>query len=157
MATNRNRPRKPDALGLLKEDHARVQSMFNKFEKLESNSEKQELASAICSELKLHAELEEKIFYPPVRRAIEDKEIMNEADVEHAGAKELIAKIEKSKPSDQHFDAYVTVLGEAIKHHVKEEEGEMFKQIRKTDLDLDALGDKMLKFKEEHEEWGDRA
>lgn len=155
MTTNRTRSRKPDALGLLKEDHARVQSMFNRFEKLESNSDKQELASAICSELKLHAELEEKIFYPPVRRAIEDEEIMNEADVEHAGAKELIAKIEKSKPSDRHFDAYVTVLGEAIKHHVKEEEGEMFKQIRKTDLDLDALGDKMLKFKEQHEAWGD--
>ena len=143
--------RSPEALRMLKEDHARVQSLFNQYEKMESDAEKQELATTICNELKLHAALEEEIFYPPVRRAIEDQEIMNEADVEHAGAKELIRKIEKSNPADEHFDALVTVLGEAIKHHVKEEEGEMFKQIRKSDLDLDALGEKMMKFKSAHE------
>jgi hypothetical protein len=148
---SRNSRRTPDALRMLKEDHARVQSMFNQFEKLESDAEKEEVATTICSELKLHAALEEQIFYPAVRRAIEDQEVMNEADVEHAGAKELIAKIEKSGPSDEHFDALVTVLGEAIKHHVKEEEGEMFKQIRKSDLDLDSLADRMLQFKADRE------
>jgi hypothetical protein len=136
---------------MLKEDHARVQSLFNQYEKLESDAEKEEVATTICSELKLHAALEEQIFYPAARRAIEDQEIMNEADVEHAGAKELIAKIEKSNPADDHFDALVTVLGEAIKHHVKEEEGEMFKQIRKSDLDLDSLGERMMQFKTDHE------
>jgi Hemerythrin HHE cation binding domain len=149
--SSRNRRPTPDPFKILKEDHARVQSLFNKYEKMESDAEKQELATTICQELKLHAALEEEVFYPPVRRAIEDKEIMNEADVEHAGAKELIAKIEKSRPKDEHFDALVTVLGEAIKHHVKEEEGEMFKQVRKSDLDLDALGEKMMKFKSDHE------
>jgi hypothetical protein len=143
--------RSPEALKLLKEDHAKVQSLFNQYEKLESDAEKQEVATTICNELKLHASMEEQIFYPAVRRAIEDQEVMNEADVEHAGAKELIAKIEKSNPADEHFDALVTVLGEAIKHHVKEEEGEMFKQIRKADLDLEALGDRMLQYKADHE------
>jgi hypothetical protein len=136
---------------MLKEDHARVQSMFNQYEKLESTSEKEDLAATICSEIKLHAALEEQIFYPAVRRAIEDPEVMNEADVEHASAKELIAKIERTSPSDEHYDAMVTVLGEAIKHHVKEEEGPMFRQIRKSDLDLDALGDRMMQFKANHE------
>jgi hypothetical protein len=148
---SRSSRRTPDALRLLKDDHARVQSMFNQYEKLESDAEKEDLAATICSEIKLHASMEEQIFYPAVRRAIEDQEIMNEADVEHAGAKELIAKIEKSSPEDEHFDALVTVLGEAIKHHVKEEEGEMFKQIRKSDLDLDSLGDRMMRFKAERE------
>ena len=148
MATAR---RNPDALKMLKEDHARVQSLFNQYEKMESDAEKQEVANMICHEIKLHAALEEQIFYPAVRRAIQDQEVMNEADVEHAGAKDLIAKIEKSKPADDHFDALVTVLGEAIKHHVKEEEGKMFREIRKTELDLDDLGERMMQFKAEHE------
>jgi hypothetical protein len=148
---SRNSRRTPEALRMLKEDHARVQSLFNQYEKMESDAEKQDLATTICQELKLHAALEEQIFYPAVRRAIEDQEVMNEADVEHAGAKELISKIEKSRAGESHFDALVTVLGESIKHHVKEEEGEMFKQIRKSDLDLDGLGERMMQFKADRE------
>jgi hypothetical protein len=135
---------------MLKDDHARVKSMFRKFEKAEEDRMKEEIAEQICGELTLHAELEETIFYPAVRGAIEDEEIMNEADVEHAGAKELIAKIEASNPSDSHFDALVTVLAEAIRHHVEEEEGEMFKQIRRTDLDLKELALRMTEFKRAH-------
>jgi hypothetical protein len=151
MGGSRTGRRTPEALKMLKDDHARVQSLFNQYEKMESDAEKQELATTICQELKLHSALEEQIFYPAVRRAIEDQEVMNEADVEHAGAKELINKIERSSAGESHFDALVTVLGEAIKHHVKEEEGEMFKQIRKSDLDLDELGERMMQFKSERE------
>ena len=143
--------RSQEALRMLKEDHARVQSLFKQYAKMESDAEKQEVATMICHELKLHAALEEQIFYPAVRRAIQDQEVMNEADVEHAGAKELIGKIEKSNPADAHFDALVTVLGEAIKHHVKEEEGKMFRQVRKAHLDLEELGQRMLQFKAESE------
>ena len=147
----------PDALRMLKDDHARVQALFSKFEKAASSKQKEALATSICEELTLHANLEESIFYPAVREAIEDDEIMNEADVEHEGAKELIAKIQASDSSDEHFDAKVTVLGEAIKHHVKEEEGEMFKQVRRSDLDLEELGERMAAFKRKHgAENGDR-
>lgn len=149
--SNGRRGRTPEALQLLKEDHARVTAMFDEFEKADDDK-KEEIAERICAELTLHAQLEETIFYPAVRRAIEDEEIMNEADVEHAGAKELIAKIEACDPSDQHFEALVTVLGENIKHHVREEEGEMFKQVRKADLDLDTLAGEMKEFKREHGE-----
>jgi hemerythrin superfamily protein len=145
------RQRQSGALRLLKDDHARVRSMFDKFEKMESGQQKQELAQMICHELKVHAQLEEEIFYPAVRKAIEDEDLMNEADVEHASAKQLIAEIESADAADPaagHFDALVTVLGEYVKHHVKEEEGEMFKQIRKSDLDLEALGETMKEFKE---------
>lgn len=147
----RGASRSPEALRLLKEDHARVQSLFNQYEKMESDAEKQEVANMICHELKQHTALEEQIFYPAVRRAIQDQEVMNEADVEHAGAKNLMAKIEKTTPADSHFDALVTVLGEAIRHHVKEEEGKMFRLIRKSDLDLDELGQRMAQFKAESE------
>jgi hypothetical protein len=136
---------------MLKEDHARVTAMFEEFEKADDR-EKEGIAERICADLTLHAELEETVFYPAVRRAIEDEEIMNEADVEHAGAKDLIAKIEACDVSDQHFEAMVTVLGENIKHHVREEEGEMFKQIRRADIDLDALAQQMKDFKRAHGE-----
>jgi hypothetical protein len=138
-----------DALGLLKDDHARVKGLFGEFEKAESPTERESLASTICDELTLHAQLEEKIFYPAVRQAIEDEEIMNEADVEHASAKELIAKIRACHASDQHFAALVTVLSEAVEHHVKEEEGKMFKQARSSGLDLEELGGRMEAFKRE--------
>ena len=86
----------PMRSGCLKDDHARVQALFSKFEKAASGKQKEALATSICEELTLHAELEESVFYPAVREAIEDDEIMNEADVEHEGAKELIAKIQAS-------------------------------------------------------------
>jgi hemerythrin superfamily protein len=146
-ATTKSRSRMPEALQMLKDDHHRVTSMFDDFEKTESPEEKEQLAERICEDLTIHAELEETCFYPAIREAIEDEELVNEADVEHATAKDLIAKIQGCDSSDDHFSAMVTVLGEVVKHHIKEEEGEIFPQVKKAELDLDALADRMAEFK----------
>ncbi len=132
--------RSPDALTLLKADHELVQALFEKFEKARTDKQKAALAEQICTELTIHAQIEEEIFYPVVREAIDEHDLMDEADVEHASAKDLIAQIMESKPGEHHFDATVTVLGEYVKRHVKEEHSEMFPKVRKTALDLKELG-----------------
>jgi hemerythrin-like domain-containing protein len=137
----------PDALQLLKDDHERVKSMFDDFRKAESPEEKEQLAERICEDLSLHAELEDTCFYPAIREAIEEEELVNEADVEHATAKDLIAKVQGCDSSDQHFSAMVNVLGEVVKHHIEEEEREIFKQVKNADLDLDELAERMAGFK----------
>jgi hypothetical protein len=133
---------------MLKEDHQRVTAMFDRFER-SRGAGKERLAKTICDELKVHAKLEEEIFYPAVREAIDDAELMDEAEVEHASAKALIGQIEASSASSDKFAAMVVVLGEYIKHHVKEEEGDMFKQVRRSGLDLAALGEEMQARKRE--------
>jgi hemerythrin superfamily protein len=140
---------KTDALKMLKEDHARVKALFERFEK-SNGSSKERIARTICDELKVHAQLEEDLFYPAIREAIEE-DLVNEAEVEHGSAKDLITQIEDSSPSDERFDALVTVLGEYIKHHVKEEEGEMFPQVKRSKLDTAELGQQMQEHKRELE------
>ena len=137
------RSRKPDAISLLKEDHAKVRQLFDRFERTRGESEKERLAKTICDELTVHTQLEEQLFYPAVREAIEHEDLVNEAEVEHQSAKDLIDQIRASSPSDPRYDALVTVLGEYVKHHIGEEEGEMFKQVRASELDLTALGEEM--------------
>ncbi|HUP94884.1 MAG TPA: hemerythrin domain-containing protein [Burkholderiales bacterium] len=138
-----------DALALLRADHQTVEGLFDKFEKARGEDRKASLAQQICSELKVHAQIEEEIFYPAVRGAIRDEDLLDEATVEHQGAKDLIAQIESAEAGDDLFDAKVTVLGEYIKHHVKEEQNEMFPQVRKTKLDLRELGERLMARKEE--------
>ena len=142
-----------DALSILMADHKKVQGLFKQFEELKgdegADEEKGALAKQVCNELTVHAQIEEEIFYPAVRKAIEDSDLMDEAEVEHAGAKELIAQLEDMEPNDELYDAKVTVLGEQINHHVKEEEGEMFPKVKKSQLDTAALGAKMAKRKVE--------
>ena len=128
-----------DAIELLTADHELVQDLFDKFKKARTDEQKATLADQICTELTIHAQIEEEIFYPAVREAIGDDDLMDEADVEHASAKDLIAQIESSDPGEDHFDAKVTVLGEYVKHHVEEEQSEMFPKARKAELDLDEL------------------
>ena len=139
-----------DAIGMLMADHKKVKKLFSDFSKLReegSNEDKSAIVYQICNELKIHTELEEEIFYPAVRKAIDDSDLMDEALVEHAGAKDLIAQLEDASPDDDLYDAKVSVLGEQIDHHVKEEEGEMFPKAKKAKVDTDALGATMLKRK----------
>jgi hemerythrin superfamily protein len=141
-----------DAIALLMADHKKVKKLFSDFDKLKeegSDEDKAATVDQICSELKIHTELEEEIFYPAVRKAIDDSDLMDEALVEHAGAKDLIAQLEDASPDDDLYDAKVTVLGEQIDHHVKEEEGDMFPKAKKAKVDTEALGATMLKRKME--------
>ena len=145
----------PDAIALLTEDHGTVKQMFKDFEKLKkSNSDddkKAALVEKICSALKIRAQVEEEIFYPAVRAVIDDDDLMDEADVEHAGAKDLIAQLEGMSTGDDHYDARVTVLGENIDHHVKEEHEEMFPKAKKAKVDMVALGALIMQRKKELE------
>lgn len=139
-----------DAIEMLTADHKKVKKLFSDFDKIKedgSDEDKAALVDQICSELKIHSEIEEEIFYPAVRKAIDDSDLMDEALVEHAGAKDLIAQLEDASPDDDLYDAKVTVLGEQINHHVKEEEGEMFPKAKKASIDTEALGASMLKRK----------
>lgn len=133
-----------DAVQLLEADHKKVKGLFEKFEKTEKASERKEIVGACLEELKAHAMVEEDIFYPAVKKAIDDDEdLMEEAAEEHHVAKALIAELEEMKGSEDNFAAKFIVLAENVRHHIKEEEGEMFPKLKKTDLDLDALGEKM--------------
>ncbi|HEX6157814.1 MAG TPA: hemerythrin domain-containing protein [Burkholderiales bacterium] len=146
----KSKSRTPDAIALLKQDHASVKKALKEFEKMdhEDTVAMQELVTAVCGELKVHTTIEEEIFYPAVRAAIEDEDLMNEAQVEHQSAKELIAQLENMEPSDPLYAATFTVLGEYVQHHVKEEESEMFPQVKKAEIDLKALGEEMMARKE---------
>ena len=140
-----------DAIAVLKADHRQVEGWFGQFEKARSASIKQQLATKICNALRAHTTIEEEIFYPAFLEATEEKDLHHEAEVEHEGAKKLIAEIEAAGAGDEYFDAKVTVLSEMIKHHVKEEEqrGGMFAKARSSDMDLEALGERMQRRKTE--------
>jgi hypothetical protein len=141
----------PNAITMLTEDHAKVRKMFKQFERMKEkaeDAEKAELVEQICTELKMHTEIEEQIFYPAAREALEAQDLLDEAEVEHASAKELISQIEGMRPGDELYDAKVTVLGEYVEHHVKEEEKEMFPKARKARMDLEMLGERIAEHKE---------
>jgi len=148
MATTRKSPTK-EATALLRADHKKVSDLFEQYEKARSIDRKKSLVDEICTELKVHAEIEEKIFYPAVKQALQDHELVPEATVEHASLKDLIAQIEGVEPDGEMFDAKVKVLSEYVKHHVKEEQNEMFKKARATSLDMKALGARMAERKAE--------
>ncbi len=141
-----------DAITLLSEDHEHVKSLFAQYEQLGDRAHvtKQKLVQQICTELTRHATAEEEIFYPAVREANPDNEdIIDEAVVEHAAAKDLIAQILAMEPGDELFDAKVKVLSEQIEHHVKEEESDIFPKARKAKLNLMALGKAIARRKQE--------
>ena len=150
-SSSSSRPKSLDAIALLKADHRQVEQWFSQFEKTNSANKKQQLASNICAALTVHTSIEEEIFYPAFLRATGDQDMHHEAIVEHAGAKTLIAQIQKMSPSDDFFDAKVTVLSEMIKHHVKEEEqpGGMFSEAKKSGMDLRGLGEQLMARKKE--------
>jgi hemerythrin superfamily protein len=142
---------KQDALKLLAQDHREVEALFEQFEKAKDDDKKEQIARQICTELKVHAMIEEEIFYPALEGKI-DEDDLKEAYVEHDSAKVLINDIEAGSPESEYYDAKVKVLQEEIEHHVKEEEkqhGNLFQQARAADVDLDALGEQMAARKAE--------
>jgi hemerythrin superfamily protein len=132
-----------NAIELLKHDHRKVEEHFEEYEDLEDDAEKAELSAKICQALKVHAQIEEEIFYPAAREATRDDDLLDEALVEHAGAKRLIEEIESMEVGDDLYDAKIRVLGEQIKHHVKEEEEELFPEAERSDMDLKAVGEEL--------------
>ena len=142
---NRVAGSRQDAIALLKADHRQVKEWFAEFEKARSSQRKLELAGNICKALKVHTTIEEEIFYPAFLEATGDKDTHHEAQIEHAGAKAVVADIEASAPDDDYYDSRVKVLSEMIKHHVNEEEqpGGMFAEARKSGMDLRALGEEL--------------
>jgi hemerythrin superfamily protein len=146
MVTAKKPVVKMDAIGMLIADHKKVQRAFKDFEKLKKGGSKRgksDIVRQTCADLTVHTKIEEEIFYPAARKAIKDADLMDEAKVEHAGAKELIAQLESMQPGDDLYDAKFTVLGESVNHHIREEQNEMFPKVRKTKLDLNALGRQM--------------
>ena len=142
-----------DAIALLKAEHRQVEEYFEQFEKARDTERKQELATRICNALRVHTTIEEEIFYPAFLEASDDIDIHHEAEIEHEGAKNLIARIEGSSPEDDYFEPTVRVLSEMIKHHVKEEEktGGMFSVAREAKMDLVSLGEELAARKAELE------
>src|ERR1700761_6212989 len=138
-----------DAIALLEADHREVEGYFDAYKAAKANSDKKSIAGKICAALRVHAQIEEELFYPAARKATEDNDLLDEAAVEHAGAKVLIAEIEAMQPGMPLYDAKITVLGEQIQHHVKEEENELFPKVREAHLDLKALGKQMAERKAE--------
>jgi hemerythrin superfamily protein len=141
-------PTPKDAIALLRADHAKVSDLFDQFEKSRSESKKKALVAQICQELTVHTQIEEEIFYPAVKAALKDHELVPEANVEHASVKDLIAQVKDGEPGEM-YDARVKVMSEFVKHHVKEEQTEMFPKARKTRLDMVDLGQQLLRRKTE--------
>ncbi|MET3381538.1 MULTISPECIES: hemerythrin domain-containing protein [Variovorax] len=151
-----SRRAEPDACSLLDADHRSVKKMFKEYEELahsraaSSERKKRELADEICMALTVHAQIEEEIFYPSLREAIKETDLLDEAEVEHASAKDLIVQIQEATDVDDKFDAKVMVLGEYIDHHVKEERNEIFVKARAArGLDLVAMREQLAARKEE--------
>jgi hemerythrin superfamily protein len=144
-----------DAIKMLTEDHKKVKKLFAQFEKIKddgNSDEKSELVKQICTELLIHTHLEEEIFYPAVREAIDEEDLIEEAEVEHNEVKQLIAELEDLEPGGDHYDAKVKVMGENVEHHVEEEEEEMFPAAKKAKVDTAELGARMMQRKQELEQ-----
>jgi len=140
-----------NAIDLLRKDHAEVKKAFKQFEKAKYKDPQacKDFLASICRDLEMHTTLEEEIFYPAVRGRIKADDLMNEAQVEHNSAKQLIAELEKLAGDDPMLKAHAQVLSEYVNHHVKEEEGEMFPKAKRAKLDLEALGQQLLERKEQ--------
>lgn len=133
-----------DAVDLLKQDHRKVEALFDEFKSADDKRTRTRVARQICEELDTHAKIEEKIFYPKAKKDAKDAEDeVNEGIVEHEGIKRLVKMLSEMTASDEYFDSRMKVLEEYVKHHVKEEESSMFPKIEDSDIDLDALGERL--------------
>lgn len=132
---------------MLKLDHQKVKGLFEEFESAEGR-ERAEIAATATIELEIHADLEEKLIYPAIRKEIEEDDMMNEAVEEHHLVHVLIKELKRLKPKDKTFQAKFKVLGELVKHHIEEEEGEILPKAEKSDIDWEALEVKVMKSRE---------
>jgi len=142
-------PKAQDATTLLRADHKLVGQLFEEYALARSVPKKKQIVAKICTELSVHAQIEEEIFYPAVQAALKDHELVPEAIVEQATMKELIAQVEGIEPDGEMYDAKIKVLCDYVKHHVKEEQSEMFPKANATDLDMAELGARLLARKAE--------
>ena len=152
MASSKPKSDPGDVVAMLKADHRKVEELFERFEQARQGDRKQALVLEICTELTIHSMLEEELFYPACKGEIEEDEMLDEAYVEHDGAKVLIAELLDSDPDNEFYDAKVKVLSEMIKHHVKEEErpgSGIFAQAREAGLDLKSMAAQATARKEE--------
>jgi hemerythrin-like domain-containing protein len=141
QSKNRNAKGGQNAFDVLENDHREVEEWLDEYDGLERNDRhKADLAKKICVALKVHPQMEEEIFYPAVRDATKDDDLINEAIVEHATVKNLIEEIEDMKTGEELYDAKMRVLGELVKRHIREEEEELFPELQSTKMDLDAVG-----------------
>ena len=147
--TKTTAPAPKDAIAMLKADHAAVSEMFAEYEKSRSIPKKKALVAEICTALSVHAQIEEELFYPDVKAALKDKLLVPEATVEHASVKDLIAQLDGLEPDGEMHDATMKVLSEYVKHHVQEEQNEMFPKAKSSSLDMDDLGAQMAARKDE--------
>lgn len=147
--TRKNSSQPQEATALLRADHKLVDGLFAEYEKARSSTKKQQLVNQICTELSVHAQVEEEIFYPAVKAALKDKELIPEATVEHSAVKDLIAQIEGAEPDGEMYDAKIKVLSEYVKHHVKEEHNEIFPKAKSSQLDMLELGARLAERKAE--------
>lgn len=147
--SNAQSKKTPDAVEILKADHRKVEALFEEFESSKRKDRKEKVALEICDELSLHAAVEEEALYPPAKKALgeEDAELVAEAIVEHSSLKWLIQQIIDEEPGSELYDAKVIVLKEYVSHHVKEEEKELFPKLKKSDLDLKAIGEEIVALK----------
>ena len=142
-ATKKTASKPQEATAMLRADHKLVSGLFEEFDKARSPARKKAIVEKICNELTVHAQIEEEIFYPAVKKALKDHELVPEATVEHASVKDLIAQVQGVEPGDEMYDAKVKVMGEFVKHHVKEEQTQMFPKAKKSGLDMRELGQQM--------------
>ncbi|MEN9438200.1 MAG: hypothetical protein RIR09_2855 [Pseudomonadota bacterium] len=138
-----------NATALLRADHKLVAGLFSDFDKAPSKAQKAKIVAQICKELTVHTQIEEEIFYPAFQKALRDHELVPEANVEHGSVKDLIAAVEGVAPGGDEYDARVRVMGEFVKHHVKEEQTEMFPKAKNSKMDLLAIGAQMAARKKE--------
>jgi hemerythrin superfamily protein len=144
---------KTDAISVLKNDHKKVKGLFKNFEKLKESGATEDLEAIvreICAELSMHSEAEERIFYPAARAAFANEGLIDEAEVEHASAEDLISQLQASSPDDPKYSATVTVLVEHVRHHIEEEQNEIFPKAKKAKMNLDSIGKEILSFKKSY-------
>lgn len=150
MAGSRN------AIDILTQDHDKVKKLFQEYRRVMksngSDREKEDIVREACDALTVHTMVEEEILYPMARSVLDDQEVMDEAEVEHMGAKDLIAQLESMEPGDDLYDAKFIVLGEQVKHHIQEEEGKIFPKLKKAKIDLEQIGMEIHRYKTDLEE-----